>query len=195
MKENTEIYNLFFNENFSQTDIENLLNTHQGEQIYMNLHQIFFWLKSTKRHKFSNIDENMVVIENRLKEDLLNLNSRNRKNINEFVADVDHILVKNNILFSREYKLLVKSYDFALEDKKIIIELDGAYHFYTDEPSLCLVTNRVRNLFIILNGWRLLELNFIEWEKARLSNQMENLLLSKLDLFSKDEKFVLLCNE
>ncbi len=102
--------------------------------------------------------------------------------------------MKHDISFIREYPLVMKICDFGLPDKKIIIELDGAYHFYLDDLKTSFVNFQFRNLFIILNGWRMLEINFVQWDTNRMSQNMEENLMKQLKVLEENPNYMLVKN-
>ena len=54
--------------------------------------------------------------------------------------------------------------DYYLEKEKIIIELDGSYHYFMDNSLKGITSNNNRNILSIFLGYRLLEVNFNNWE-------------------------------
>jgi hypothetical protein len=106
---------------------------------------------------------------------------------NQFNADVEYLLKKSSLKFETEYQLNNSRFcDFVLHDKRIVIELDGAYHFFDNDPLNSLPSNIFRNLLILLNDWKLIELNLITWDKFRTNNTMEEYFFSLLQMIDED---------
>ena len=196
LQQNAKVHELMLQEVLDLNYFEEILRNGEDEK-KARIYQVLFWLEGTNR-----ISAPLLEIKAKIVEELTSkfkksgsLLFRHQQGIhNEFVADISYILQTENIAFMREYPLLIKSCDFALHDRKVIIELDGVYHFFMDDLKTSFVDNRFRNLFVVLNGWRLFEINFLHWDTVRLNQNMRETFLRQLNSLEENKDWAIICN-
>jgi hypothetical protein len=89
------------------------------------------------------------------------------------------VLDSKKIGYNKEYFIKYRTCDLYLGEWNIILELDGPYHYY-DNSSKLLLSNIVRNWFILDLGYKLFEVNFSKWEYIRNSKTIESHLQNSI---------------
>jgi very-short-patch-repair endonuclease len=120
--------------------------------------------------------------------------SRDRSPMNEMIADLLSYLDKEKITYFREYRVLTRFCDIAFPDKRFVLEGDGSSHHLRVDAGMTLTTvTRMRNLFLLLEGWGLVELALPEWEKARTTGLVAMLMretVSRIEETGSDRAYI-----
>jgi len=101
---------------------------------------------------------------------------------NQLNSDVQQILEVLGLCFEVE-KLVCERYcDLYLPDEKVIIELDGSFHYLASQHSTAAPRpkNAIRNALFLKSGYKLIEVQYQQWELRRNSDQMTPWLMKKL---------------
>lgn len=112
---------------------------------------------------------------------------RSQKFVNQFDSDIKSFLIKNKIKFNEQHFDLFRYSDFYLPKENLIFELDGKYHFHTNNEEKEKFSNIVRNFLILLNGNKLMEIDYKDWDNARYLQVMDVYLMKRIDFFKKNK--------
>lgn len=111
---------------------------------------------------------------------------RSRKFVNQFDSDIKSFLIKSKISFNEQHFDLFRYSDFFLPKPNLILELDGKYHFHTNNEEKEKFSNIVRNFLILLNGNKLMEIDYKNWDNARHLQMMDVYLMKRIEFFEKN---------
>lgn len=92
------------------------------------------------------------------------------------------ILETNNIQFEHNYHVLTYFLDFAIIDKKIDIEIDGAHH---RKDKKTIEHDKIRNSVLINNGWKVIRIYWPEWKKLNDADKYMH-ITRLLEMISSD---------
>ena len=73
------------------------------------------------------------------------------------------ILINNNIIYTKKYRISIYELDFAIVDKKINIEVDGSQHYNNIKV---IESDKRRNEFLKSDGWDIIRINWSEYLKS-----------------------------
>lgn len=157
--------------------------------------RIIEFLIDTERLELLKLSEKTRVEMNLLindvkNENLAGINKNESNHYNQFNADICSILLKNQVPYSVEQRIGYHYCDILLTNTNIVLELDGKYHFYTNKKEEELVSNKCRNLYVIMKKLRLFEINIFQWEKIREDDKMESVLMKKLSFFLRNNDII-----
>ena len=112
---------------------------------------------------------------------------RSQKLVNQFDSDIKSFLIKSKISFHEQHFDLFRYSDFFLPRENLIFELDGKYHFHTNNEEKEKFSNIARNFLILLNGNKLMEIDYKDWDNARYLQVMDVYLMKRIEFFKKNK--------
>ncbi len=174
--------------------IENHKKEEFSKEMKANIVRILEFLNYSERmNKLMEINENKEKINDlieELKGEEIEFYRNENNYYNQFNADIYSILNKNGFKFQAEKRFVYRYCDIYLPEYNIVLELDGKFHFYLNMPGEELVSNKCRDVFILMKEARLFEISIFQWEKYREKREMEKIFMEKLNFFIKNEDIV-----
>ena len=193
---------LFFESNLEiialilQTIIDNNKKQPFSKEMNTNMIRIMDFLDYSQRSSIlkqrGNFQNPFEEMRSGLQEAEIEFFKNDNNYYNQFNADINTILTKNNINFQNEKKLVYRYCDIYLPDENIVLELDGKFHFYSNNKNEIIVSNKTRNLFILMKESRMLEISIYDWEKKRDTQEMEKILLDRINFLKKNKDVLFL---
>ena len=174
--------------------IENKKKEEFSKEIKANLARILEFVSYTERmNKIKEMDgfkENFDELFDEIKLEEIEFYKNEYNYYNQFNADINSILTKNGVKFQTEKQFVYRYCDIYLPEYNIVLELDGKFHYYLNKPNEGLVSNKCRNVFILMKEARMIELSIFDWEKQRENYQMEKILMEKIDFLIKNKDVI-----
>ena len=198
-KEKTQV---FFDSNFEIIGIllkiilENKKKQPFSKEIKANMVRILEFLNYTNRlnqlKQREDLKKSLEELISDMKDEEIEFYRNENNYYNQFNADINSILMKNQIQFENEKKFVYRYCDIYLPHENIVLELDGKFHFYLNNKEEVLISNKCRNVFILMKEARLFEISIYDWEKNREKQEMERIFMEKINFLIKNKEIVFL---
>ena len=100
---------------------------------------------------------------------------------NKFKKYFEHIFGIDNIIMNYNIYKYLYNVDFYIPNKRLIIEIDGPYHFFNFDY---IIRDKLKNILIKKN-YNLIRINYINWSHTDIDNHIEILTFGLFKYISK----------